>query len=52
MQKDVVVFDAAVALGEEVALAEAVRLYRGPLLEGCTEEWVLPEREAREQAYL
>jgi predicted ATPase/class 3 adenylate cyclase len=49
---DVATFDAAVAHGEEGALARAVALYRGPLLEGCAEAWVLPEREAREQAYL
>src|SRR5262249_51403973 len=30
----------------------AVTLYRGPLLMDCLEEWALPEREAREQAYL
>jgi len=29
-----------------------IALYRGPLLEGCTEEWVLQERQSREQAYL
>ncbi len=49
---DVVAFDAAITKGDSVSLAQAVSLYRGPLLEGCTEEWVLPEREAREQAYL
>src|SRR5205823_13115755 len=31
---------------------EAVSLRRGPLLEGCCEEWILQEREAREQAYM
>jgi predicted ATPase/class 3 adenylate cyclase len=51
-EADVVAFDAAVARGDPPALAEAVALYRGPLLEGCTEEWVLQERQAREQAYL
>ena len=30
----------------------AVEVYRGPLLEGCLEEWVLPERDVREQAYV
>src|SRR5437016_623065 len=29
---------------------EAVRLYRGPLLEDCAEEWCLAERRQREQA--
>src|SRR5262249_50682995 len=37
---------------QHLALEEAVALYRGPLLPDCQEEWVLPEREAREQAYL
>src|SRR5205085_5539394 len=31
---------------------QAVSLYRGPLLAGCTEEWVLRERLPREQACL
>ncbi len=37
---------------EERGLREAVELYRGPLLEECLEEWVLPERAVREHAYL
>src|SRR5689334_21801726 len=49
---DVVAFDAAIARGDAGSLREAVDLYRGPLLEECAEEWVLPEREAREAAYL
>lgn len=49
---DVVEFDAAITQGNPPALERAVGLYRGPLLEGCGEEWVLPERAAREQAYL
>jgi predicted ATPase/DNA-binding SARP family transcriptional activator len=49
---DVVAFDAAMTRGDPEALAEAVCLYRGPLLEGCGEEGVLQERQAREQAYL
>jgi predicted ATPase/DNA-binding SARP family transcriptional activator len=49
---DVIAFDAAIRRGDETSLQEAVLLYRGPLLEGCAEEWILPEREAREQAYL
>jgi len=49
---DVVAFDEAVGRGDAASLETAVALYRGPLLEGCVEEWVLPERMAREQACL
>jgi predicted ATPase/class 3 adenylate cyclase/two-component SAPR family response regulator len=38
--------------GHEAALERAVALYRGPLLEGCTEGWAFQERQIREQAYL
>ncbi len=47
-----VTFDAAIARGDAASLEAAVALYRGPLLEGCAEEWVFQEQEAREQAYL
>lgn len=54
---DVAVFDAAAARsptepGQEERLREAVDLYHGPLLQDCPEEWVLPERQHREQSYL
>lgn len=49
---DAVAFDAAVALGDFDSLEEAVALYRGSLLEGCTEEWTASERVPREQRYL
>src|SRR4051812_26603159 len=49
---DLVAFDAAIARGDPASLAEAVALYRGPLLEGCSEEWAFQERQPREQAYL
>jgi DNA-binding SARP family transcriptional activator len=49
---DVLSFDQAMARGDEASLAQAVSLYRGPLLEGCAEEWCLPERRAREQTFL
>ena len=49
---DVLEFDSAAARGDAVALQQVVALYRGPLLEGCFEEWALREREAREQTYL
>src|SRR5262245_25272297 len=47
---DLLRFDAAITTGEESSLLEAVSLYRGPLLEGCSEEWVFAEREARRVA--
>lgn len=46
---DVVAFDQALQAQE---LSKAVALYCGALLPDCLEEWVLPERNAREQAYL
>jgi predicted ATPase/DNA-binding SARP family transcriptional activator len=49
---DVLDFDAAVAAGDEGSLERAVALYRGPLLEGCVEEWVFPERASRAEACL
>jgi non-specific serine/threonine protein kinase len=49
---DVVAFDEAVARRDEHSLEQAVALYSGPLLEDCSEEWVIEEREARAQAYL
>ena len=49
---DVLAFDAAVQRGDWPDLEEAVRLYRGPLLDGCDESWVLVLRERRRQAYL
>jgi predicted ATPase/DNA-binding SARP family transcriptional activator len=49
---DLLAFDAAIARGDLDALAEAVALYRGPLLEECAEGWILAERQAREEAYL
>jgi DNA-binding SARP family transcriptional activator len=49
---DLLAFDAAMQRGDPAALEQAHALYRGPLLEGCTEEWVHLERHAREQSYL
>src|SRR5579871_662604 len=51
-QVDVIEFDAAIRRKDLSASREAVEVYRGPLLEECTEEWVLPERMQREQDYL
>ena len=47
---DLAAFDRAAAGRDEEALANAVMLCRGPLLEGCLEEWALTERAVREQA--
>src|SRR5262245_48718427 len=49
---DLLEFDACTARADVPSLAQAVALYRSPLLEGCTDEWALQEREARQQAYL
>lgn len=49
---DVLTFDTAVTRNIPSALEQAVSLYRGPLLEGCTEEWVFAERELRERKCL
>jgi predicted ATPase/DNA-binding SARP family transcriptional activator len=42
---DVVTFDAAMTGGDLAALREAVSLYTGPLLTGCSESWVAQHRE-------
>jgi DNA-binding SARP family transcriptional activator len=49
---DLVAFDAAIARHDPASLEQAVELYRGPLLEGCSEEWAFQERQRREQACL
>ena len=49
---DVLAFDQAIACGDSASLEQAVTLYRGPLLEGCAEDWVLTDRRVREEAYL
>ena len=49
MAVDLLEFDAATGSRDPVVLKQAVALYRGPLLEGCTEEWVAQERLVREQ---
>lgn len=52
VEVDVTAFDTAFADGSPAALAAAAFLYRGPLLEGCAEEWAVTERAVREQNYL
>ncbi len=49
---DVVEFDEALRRGDEASLARAIDLRRGPFLEGCTDEWALPERRVRDEAFL
>ncbi|HLK60521.1 MAG TPA: tetratricopeptide repeat protein [Chthonomonadaceae bacterium] len=49
---DVAAFDAAAGANSLSGWEQVVALYQGPLLDGWTEEWVLPERTAREQTYL
>jgi predicted ATPase/DNA-binding SARP family transcriptional activator/Tfp pilus assembly protein PilF len=49
---DLLEFDASIKRGDPLSLREAVALYDGSLLEGCDEEWVLLERQQRQQAYL
>jgi predicted ATPase/DNA-binding SARP family transcriptional activator len=49
---DLLDFDPAIARGDPDSLREAIRLYRGPLLEGWDEEWVLEARQAYEHRYL
>ncbi|HLK60513.1 MAG TPA: AAA-like domain-containing protein [Chthonomonadaceae bacterium] len=49
---DVLEFDAALKRGGAEGLRYAVELYRGPLLEDCTEEWAISERQARQGSYI
>lgn len=60
---DVAEFEQALALADEMAghkdrpglqaaLEQADRLYRGELLPGCYDEWVVPERERLRQGHL
>ncbi|HEY3332379.1 MAG TPA: BTAD domain-containing putative transcriptional regulator [Capsulimonadaceae bacterium] len=49
---DVIRFDAAIARGDADSAAEAVRLYRGPLLDGSSDEAIWPDRQVREASYL
>ncbi|MBC7804569.1 MAG: tetratricopeptide repeat protein [Akkermansiaceae bacterium] len=51
-EADLLIFDDAIASRNPGAWERAVGQYTGPLLEGCTEEWVQPERDVREQECL
>lgn len=54
---DVIEFEQAIKTAEQstdqqvirAALEAAARLYRSPLLPGCNDEWILPERERLQQ---
>jgi predicted ATPase/DNA-binding SARP family transcriptional activator len=50
-QADVLAFDEALRQGSTESLAEALALYRAPLLEDCYELWVSAEQEPRHEAY-
>ena len=49
---DMLEFDSLIDRGDGGSLERATALYRGPLLEGCTEEWVRAERQPRHEACL
>ena len=49
---DLLTFDTLSASRDRASRECAISLYRGALLEGCYEPWVLTEREQREQTYL
>jgi non-specific serine/threonine protein kinase len=49
---DVAAFDAAILRHDTSAQETAIAVYRGDLLEGCEEDWLLPERQRRKEAYL
>src|SRR5262245_46854187 len=49
---DLIAFERCVRRGDADSLDEAISLYRGPLLEGCAEDWLAGQREPREQSYL
>lgn len=49
---DYFAFEGYLKRGDTASLEKAVALYRGPLLEGWTEEWLLSQREASALSYL
>src|SRR5262249_10179232 len=49
---DLIAFGDFLQVGDTPSLQQAVELYRGPLLEGWTEEWAVEERQVREAACL
>jgi predicted ATPase/DNA-binding SARP family transcriptional activator len=49
---DLVAFDQALLRGDTESQARAAEMHRGPLLQGCCEEWAREAREQREQGFL
>ena len=49
---DVVEFEKLEQRNDSEALQKAIGLYQGELLEGCREEWLLPERAVYDRKYL
>jgi predicted ATPase/DNA-binding SARP family transcriptional activator len=49
---DVIAFDSAIQRGDLDSLHKAVSLYKGPLLEGWAEPWIVQEREERMKHYV
>jgi tetratricopeptide (TPR) repeat protein len=48
---DVIEFDRDISHGDPASLRNAVALYRADLLAACQEEWIVPERQRRAEAY-
>jgi predicted ATPase/DNA-binding SARP family transcriptional activator len=48
---DILTLESALSQNDETALAEAVAQCAGTLLEGCSEPWVVSERQTWEQRY-
>ncbi len=49
---DTIAFEQALAQGDRAAMEQAVSLYRGPLLEGWEEGWVVKARERYRNLYV
>jgi len=49
---DVLVFERLAAIGDTPSLRQCTDLYRGPLVEGCAEEWVVEERRRMEKLFV
>jgi non-specific serine/threonine protein kinase len=49
---DLITFQERLKRGDTASLEQAVALYRGPLMEGWAEDWLLAERESCAQSYL